>query len=269
VDPDEYLIREGAEAFEKVLSNAADALTFKWKQLSRQFAASNDLTGQQKAVQEYLETLAKARGSGPVDNLRWGAALTRVSRLTEIPVDALNRRFRSTQPRGTAQPARSAEATQRQDSPSQTPKRVTAQDRAEIELLGSLLVEPQRWHDVQQQLGPQEFTDPSRRKLAELYWRIQQDEGEPVFNQFLGEIQEPELVELAIQLVEAVEALADMEKTFAGALGYFEEVRRLAKQQKQVSQLRRTDAEVGEQNQVDLLKGLQEQARQPNLRRVV
>jgi DNA primase len=98
VDPDEYLIANGAEAFEKVLATASDALAFKWKLLDRQYAASDDLTGRQKAVEEYLGTLAAARGSGPVDSIRWGQALARVSRLTEVSVEELNKRFRATKP---------------------------------------------------------------------------------------------------------------------------------------------------------------------------
>src|SRR5688500_14009207 len=94
VDPDEYLLEHGAEGFEKMLAEAADALTLKWKQLNRQFNASGDLTGRAKAVEEYLGTLAAARGSGPVDSIRWGSALSRVSRLTDVPVEELNRRFR-------------------------------------------------------------------------------------------------------------------------------------------------------------------------------
>ena len=35
VDPDEFLLSQGAEAFELLLRGAADALTFKWKQLER------------------------------------------------------------------------------------------------------------------------------------------------------------------------------------------------------------------------------------------
>jgi len=57
-------------------------------------ASGGDLTSQQKAVETYLGVLASARGSGPVDALRWGSTLARVSRLTDIPVDELNRRFR-------------------------------------------------------------------------------------------------------------------------------------------------------------------------------
>ena len=107
MDPDEYLLEHGAEAFEKVIDSAVDVLTYKWKQLSTQFAKSaGDLTGQQKAVTEYLDLLADARGAGPVDSIRWGSALARVSRLTDIPVDELNARFRNRKPKAKPAPLR-------------------------------------------------------------------------------------------------------------------------------------------------------------------
>ena len=38
-----------------------------------------------------------------------------------------------------------------------------AQDLAERQILGVLLLEPQRWHDVQQTVAPSDFTDEARR----------------------------------------------------------------------------------------------------------
>ena len=112
VDPDEYLLEHGAEGFEQMLAGATDALSYKWKQLARRFNESgNNLTGQQKAVEEYLKTLADARGSGPVDSMRWGQALSRVSRLTEIPREELNRRFG--RPKNTPPPGHSGQGGQR------------------------------------------------------------------------------------------------------------------------------------------------------------
>src|SRR6185295_16320027 len=54
VDPDEYLMQHGVDAFERLLTEAQDALAYKWKQLVREFEAKDDLTGQQKAIQRYL-----------------------------------------------------------------------------------------------------------------------------------------------------------------------------------------------------------------------
>jgi DNA primase len=289
VDPDEYLLAHGAEGFEKVLADASDALTFKWKQLDRRFKAANDLTGRQKAVEEYLSTLAAARGSGPVDSLRWGAALSRVSRLIEISVDELNKRFRvKPAPRmavaGATQAARTGEpnnsAPPRATTSPVPPERRTAQDRAERWILGILLVEPRRWHEVQQHVGVADFTDDARRRLAELYWGHQRDEGEPVFNEFLGVLSgDPVLTELAVELVDEVEALlasessgdgeaSVLERTLADAVRHLNEMRSRREEQKLVAELRRTsDAPLPEQDEVSLLRKLQDMARTPDLRR--
>ena len=86
IDPDEFLLKYGGAGFEQMVANATDALAYKWKQLQARLSGSGDsLTGRQKAVEEYLALLADSR-RGTNDPLRWGAALSRVSRLTDIPV---------------------------------------------------------------------------------------------------------------------------------------------------------------------------------------
>ncbi|HEX3358918.1 MAG TPA: DNA primase, partial [Tepidisphaeraceae bacterium] len=134
VDPDEYLLEHGADGFAKMLANASDALTYKWKQLDRQFRATGDMTSQQKAVEQYLEVIAGARGSGPIDSLRWGATLTRVSRLTEIPVEQLHRRFAATKAPRRNTPSAPANA-EEEARPQVTQRRLTATERAERHLL--------------------------------------------------------------------------------------------------------------------------------------
>lgn len=291
VDPDEFVLEHGAEGFEKMLAAATDALSYKWKQLARRFNDSgNSLTGQQKAVEEYLKTLADARGSGPVDAIRWGQALSRVSRLTEIPREELNRRFG--RPKATATPGMAGQANRPSIAPARpttnraaTKRILSAQDRAERWLLGILLLEPFRWTKVQQSVDVSDFTDPVRRRLAELYWQYQRDEGEPVFNEFLGLLRDggqagsssPEgvnvptgedLVALAVETVDEVEALADASTTLSESLAHFEAVRRKRDEQKLMAELRRTSEErTNEQAEIDLLKRLQEKARMTDLRR--
>jgi DNA primase len=267
IDPDEYLLAHGAEGFQAILDGAADALSYKWKQLARQFEGSDgNLTGQQRAVEAYLEVLGAARGSGPVDAIRWGSALARVSRLTDIPADELNRRFRRRLPRTSVAPTAAAE----QPKAPQPPKALNAQDRAERWILGALLLEGRRWHEVQAVVRLEDFADERCRKLAEIYWTHQRDEGEPVFNEFLGVLQEhdPDLIELAIEATEEVEALADPGHPLAEAIAHLEQARRLREERKLVAALRRTTDQRPERDEIDLLKELQERARQPNLKRV-
>lgn len=278
VDPDEYLLKEGLEGFEKLIAAAPDALTYKWKQLDRQFNADGtDLTGQQKAVEQYLDTLAAARGSGPVDAIRWGSALARVSRLTDIPVDQLNRRFKAPRRNEATRFARPAPAPAPEapdpaaaQLPRQTGPR-TARQRAERRILGILLLEPQRWVSVQKSVSVGDFTDPWHRQLAEVYWEHQRDEGEPVFNEFLGYLGQQgkvALQELAVTALDEVESLPDPAAVLAEATAYLDEERQLQEKQKLIATLRRTSEEpLSEQDEVAALRGLQEQARHGDLRR--
>ncbi|MGB7160726.1 MAG: DNA primase [Tepidisphaeraceae bacterium] len=272
VDPDEFLIEHGAEEFEKVVNaNASDALTFKWKQLDRQFAGTGDLTGRQKAVEEYMGTLAAARGTGPVDAIRWGQALARVSRLTEVPVDELNKRFRRSKPASRLARPASAGGSAIEAEQKPTPRGpLTARDRAERWILGILLAEPARWHEVQQDVGPTDFAEETRRKLAEIYWIHQRDEGETVFSEFLSHLTEhPALTELAVELVDEIEVLENAAQHLADSIGHLREIRSRSEEQKLTAELRRTsDGKLPEQDEIDLLKKLQDKARTPDLRRV-
>jgi len=130
------------------------------------------------------------------------------------------------------------------------------------------LIEPARWHQVQQHVEVADFTDEIRRRLAEVYWAHQRDEGEPVFNQLLSELRDEPLRELAVGLVEEVETLPDVADVVAEAVLHLEEQRRRREGQKLIAQLRRTNDQLGEQDEVSLLQKLQEQARQGDLRRV-
>lgn len=290
VDPDEYLLAHGVEGFNRVIAEASDALLYKWKQLVKRFSSSGEsLTGQQKVVDEYLTLLGSARGTGPVDAIRWGRILTQVGRLTGIPVEALHRRFRATkQPRQrlSAPPqtapvqAGATNGPNTEDQPaapagSEMPAAATApappisrplsaQELAERRLLGVLLLEPGRWHEVQKHVDLPAFRDDLHRNLAEIYWSRQRDEGEPVFHEFLGSLKDDSLRELAIVAVQEVEALNDPELLVREALGYFRAADAIQSQRKLLANLQRNSP--GEAN--DLLKKIQENARQPDLRRI-
>ncbi len=266
VDPDEYLLEHGADGFAKMLASASDALTYKWKQLDREFRATGDLTSQQKAVEQYLDLIAGARGSGPIDPIRWGAALTRVSRLTEIPVEQLNRRFATskTPRRNTVTvPAN----VQEEAKPQAANRRISAKERAERQLLGILLLEPARWHAVQLHCHVDEFTEGWHRKLAEIYWNYQRDEGEPTIAEFVS-LLNPELKVFAIELTNELESLPEREQTLEAALRYLDEERKRAEAAKLVAEMRHTTE--GSESAIDeiaMWKKLQEQARRPDLRR--
>jgi hypothetical protein len=166
---------------------------------------------------------------------------------------------------------------------------------------------------VQRQVRVEDFTDPSHRRLAELYWDHQRNEGEPVFNEFLSHLAEPALLEAAVQAVDEVETLtdtaattgrrgagedepADRDRTLSEAVAHLERTRAVREEQKLLAELRRTSEQrTSEQRRPDaapgadgksgaggeqppaggvdsdsnaLLRKLQENARQPDLKRI-
>lgn len=313
MDPDEFVLKEGPEAFQQLLSNGSDALTYQWKQLVRRFGSSDDLTSRSKAVDEYLGRLAAARGSGPVDPLRWGQAVARVSRLTEIPAEQLNRRFAPAKssrrpPAGNRFPQRGlgldagrgnaergAEAAD-EAAGAEPSGPLDGTGRAERWILGILLSEPARWMRVQRSVRAEHFTVPAHRRLAELYWEHQRHEGEPVLNEFLGELgrSSAALADLAMEVVDEVERLSagsegrdaedmpGLDQMLEEGIAQLERARGQHEEHKLLAELRRTshdrrpgvqgdESNVGDaaDAEVTLLKQVQENARQPNLRRVM
>ena len=249
VDPDEFLLQHGQKGFDNLLAGAEDALSFQWRQLFKQLAASeNDLTGRSKAVESYLERLAKARAGGPVDPIRWGAILARVSKFTQIPAEELNRRFKST--RQAPRPAKFAptvasEPENIKKSSSTVPQRVTAHLQAERWILGSLLHVPSAWRDVQQVIDSSEFTDHLLRPLAEWYWDHQRHEGQPVLEELSTLIDDPTLKTLAIELAAEVEVMNNPQDTLSGALAFLQQEKLRQRDRKLVSELRRSNDGAG------------------------
>lgn len=303
LDPDEYLLKHGLEAWEKMIATAPGALAFKWKQLVREFAAGdgNNLTGQQTAVETYLELIAQARAAGPVDPIRWGLVASQVSKLTGIPTEQLHKRLQTVK----AKPASAKPALRRPSadagpvvngppgadsrpsivspprSAGETGRRggvLSARDRAERWILGVLLLQPARWQQVQALIGPEDFTDSGRRRLAEVYWTHQRDEGEPVFNEFLSVLGDEsgagaadgtthvDLRELAIFVTEEVEEFAarqtDPEATLAAAIAHLHQSQQTEEKHKLIATLRRSNEQnLDAQQESALLKKLQDQVR--------
>lgn len=179
MDPDEFLQTEGAEALTARLEKATDALSFQWKLLISQVADGN-VTARQKAVRTYLGLLAEARReAGTIDDVRWGAVLTRVSRLTGLSTDDLNRQFPGSRP--AARPARGAPLHRGRP----TGPVVGAMERAEAQLLGALFNRPALWVQVQAHVSPATFVTRQHRFLGELFWEHLRNEGEPSFAEWL------------------------------------------------------------------------------------
>lgn len=142
-----------------------------------------------------------------------------------------------------------------QDLPDAATERMDpARARVERWILGILLAEPSRWIHVQREVSPEQFRDVGRRKLAELYWDRQRNEGQPEFSEFLGELTNSTLRELAVNLLEEAETLGDPGTTLREALRYFEEQRRRDQERNTVAALLSRKQE--DETQLQMLRDL-------------
>jgi DNA primase len=265
LDPDEFLLKNGPDAFNQLLANAEDALAYKWKQLERQFKANDSLTSRQQAVEQYLQTLADARGSGPVDSLRWGTALARVSRLTDIPSEQLNQRFK---PKREARYGRSGAQVAKGDQPNinAPPPVLTARQNAEGFIIGLLLLEPELWATVQQRIAPAQFIDDGIRKLAESVWRRQEDEGTTILSEFLSVLEDEEQKALALRWANEASNMPDAPELMEGCLKHLAEADVREEGRQLIARLRKTGIEstgepVDMSADLQALRELQERAR--------
>ena len=284
VDPDEYLLEHGAAAFEKLLNDAPPVLQFLVRQFRRRWNANDgNVPEQEKALAAFMEPFLKAKSEQAIDDIRWAAVISTLSQEIGLSTEELHRRYGRAARKMSGRPMAAAHRSEAANNSATTAtparpierRKPTAQDMAERHILGALLSEPQRWHSVQQTVHVEDFTDAARRRLAEVYWAHQRDEGEPVFNEFLSQLSEIDqgparvgLAELAIELVEEAEALPGLDDALKGAVLHLEEIRSRRENQKLTAQLQRKDEHLGEQDEVSLLRKLQEKSRQPDLRRV-
>jgi len=260
LDPDEFLLRHGKQGFEQLLAGAKDALEYGWSRFKARFAADGSVTGQQRAVGEYLDMLAQARAAGKVDALRWGAALVRVSRLTEIPLDQLNRRFASK--RSAWRNRHPADAGSFPGQSGQSAPH--AGEMAQRTVLGAILNEPQRLAAVRDALKVEDFQEPRLRALAGVLWEYQHSGGKPVLNELLASLSDENIRSLAVELAVEAEEIGEIDKALDDAVAYMVEARRATEEREMFSAAH----EAGVDQQVEMLRRLQEKARRPDLRRI-
>lgn len=239
IDPDEYLLKQGLSAFDHLIEQAEDALTFQWKKLFRRLSETeNDLTARSRLIDEYLQRLSKARSGGPVDPIRWGSILARVGKLTNIPVEELNRKFRVRKTVGRPSnsnipPAGSLKGAQT------APAIAPARRQAERWILGGLLHLPGAWVHVQQVLDSKEFMTEELKPLAEWYWDYQRHEGEISLEELIVQLEDPGLKSLAIELASEVETMNNLHQRLEEAVQFIQKEREISSREKQVLELKR------------------------------
>jgi len=142
MDPADFVISRGADAFKSLLQSALAALEFKWNLTRAAFEREGD-RDRREAVEAFLSFIAEVAAPGGIDPLQQGLLVSRVADLLSLPAgriyDLLGRKRRRTE---RSAPGSGSEAEDVSAYEAQVRGLPAALVGAVEELLGLLLTEP-------------------------------------------------------------------------------------------------------------------------------
>lgn len=255
LDPCDFLLQRGREAFEELLAGATDALEHKFQSATGGLSLDSSVYESNRALEEVLGTLAKAP--------RLAAAAAGAARLKEEQI--LNRlamkfgiseervRARLTSLRQSTRPRESLPAEEREQP-------VTALDPLERELLEIAIVAPELLPRMREEIFPEQLTSASARAILTCCYEWS-DTSPSLFDRLLVEFEEPALKSLIVDLDERGRAKGGVEASvrLEAALPRYRQRPHEREQRRRSSAL--ATRRVDEQTELELLQQIVERER--------
>lgn len=225
MDPCDFLLAKGKEAFVEIVRGAREALEYKWQATRARLEQEDTVNGRKRAVDEFIRVVAQSLAQSGTDAMSQGLVLNQVTKLVEMAPDELHRRVR----RHLGQIRRKAEqGKHRQGIMPSADGYVNAQR----EILEVLLNRPELFAAVREVIsGPEEFREDQHRAIAQRLWDYYGAGGQGPLGEILGACESPGLCQVITDLAAWGEKRGNYENTLAGALATVQ--RRKAKEQRQ------------------------------------
>ncbi|MGH7134744.1 MAG: DNA primase [Pirellulales bacterium] len=195
LDPADFLLARGKEAFETLLATAVDALEHKLRMATAGLDMRSDIAKAQRAQEEVLRTLAKARPTDTATHLREAHILGRLAQQFRVSEVVLRDRLKALRDKGTR-----ARPQAQPGSPEEAPRKPSKIDKAECELLEIVLQMPSLVARVAEQLPPAVWREGRRRAVFSACCRLAAAGLEPNVDRLLLEIDDAQLKTLIIEL---------------------------------------------------------------------
>lgn len=216
MDPCDFLLAEGKDAFLALVDAAKDALSYKWEQMSRAIDASDTIQGQTRAVDAFLEVVAKAFAHGQMDDIARGFVLNQIAKLVDAPVssvqgkvETISRRLSGRRDSGN-EPAWSG----RQDTV------LSSHIRALQEILEVLLNRPDLFDRAKDEIETANLDDSPLGRLTKRVWNTYETDDQTGISGVLASCEEMELCDFATELADRGNKRGNYEQTMDGALSY-------------------------------------------------
>ena len=262
MDPCDFFLANGKEAFEGLLGEAVDALEHRIRQTTANVNLVTDTHAATKALEQILETMASA----PAGSLREEQLLARLGREFRIPNEQL--RTKLTQIRNEKKEDRRPTRTSQDDKPApvkeQRIPRVTELLPLDRELMEIMLVHAELVPSALEGVGPQDLQPGVLRKIFETIQGMELEGMSMTYNDIMTVVDHVGIKSLLVDLEERGRAKEDDAQDEAmvrlsGLLATYEDRRQEPERQQILAALEKQS--LNNEEEVDLLNQLIEQQR--------
>jgi DNA primase len=249
LDPCDLLIKEGPDAFRKVLAGAVDALEFKLKQVLKD-SASQGVEGQRRAVEAMLGVIALApEMPGQAGAMKTQLMVSRISQRLLLKEETVWRRLDELRKQ-----QRKDEPVRREEAATEEPRKAAPATAEERELLEVLLAEPALVAVSRTVIRLEMVQHPGLRRLLAGLYALQESGETPTLDALRLMLDGDPLLPKALEMQDRGRQNRDRGRTFDAIRQKLEERQREPVKQELHVQLR---AALDTAAQLDLLRRLQ------------
>jgi DNA primase len=257
MDPCDLIVKHGAEPFQKALASAVDALEFKLNQVLSAESAQG-VEGRRRAVDAVLGIIALApEMPGQAGAVKRELIVSRIASRLAIKEETVWARLRELRQAAGERPGTSPPRTA--SGPAARPEEEAPQSAPaplhERQLLQMLLAEPELVAEAAAEVEPDAVGHPGLRRLLGGLYALKAEGKPPTLDHLRGRIDNPRLVEKALELQEVGRHIADRKSWLRRLLAEFRK-RRLEPHKQELQNLLHAAADHTEA--VALLRQLQQ-----------
>jgi DNA primase len=261
LDPCDLLVKDGPEAFRKVLEGAIDALEFKLNQVLAAEAGSG-VEGKRRAIDAVLGIIALApRLQGQAGAVKTQLMVTRIARRLNLKEETVWARLEELrQQRGDATaPSKSREEGRATRDEESSPRMAKAAPE-EVDLIRVLLADPDLVPEASARIKPEEIGHPGLRRMLAALYDLQAAGDSPTLDALRVRLDGDPVMSKALEWQEVGLNNPDRDDWLRQILTRFQERRRQSVTQELQSQLRAaTDFETAR----ELFRQLQQKSSLP------
>lgn len=217
-DPCDFILTEGKERFEQLVSEASDVFEFKWSRLKESFASDETIAGKKAAIEEFLDTIAAGIRSGNMAVIDKGLVVNRLAKIIGLSTKEINAELdRRLRRKDTAQ-----SYTVKNQKVVKTDLGEGLWAATQREILEVLLNEPKCFEFVKGKFTAEMFDVPILRVIAELLIEELSNGGEVTATGLLAKTESVEIGRSIVELSEAGEKKGNFQARLAGAMAVYE-----------------------------------------------